>query len=129
MERKFTNWLVNGKEEELSITVAALLALEDNGLCVVSLAMKADDPAKGFVLMPGQAAKALAIGMRQRALEAGDKRLPKLETLQAEILGAARKLPAGTTLLARDGTGYLAAIQRDMGEATEAEDVPEGPKA
>lgn len=125
-ERCFISLEVNGNQEELSTTVAALLALEDRGLCVVTLAMKAEDPRR-FVLMPGQAATALAIGIRLRQQE--EKRpVEAVDAIRDRLILAARKRTQGTTLLALAGTSYIASLQTDMAESLEGtEDA--GPKA
>lgn len=130
MENTSVEWTVNGKAVELSSTVAALLALENQGLCVVRLALQAA-PGKGFVLMPGQAALALAIGRRQYLLESKAQvpaRALNVESLMLGYLKEARGISAGTAKLAMEGTGYLARIQKDMADGMEPGEA-EGPKA
>lgn len=119
-ERTTLAWTINGKEARLSATVAALLALEDQGLCIVTMAMRMAADANKFLLTPGQAAMALAVGERQRQLEEKQKPPVSLEARRTEILAEARRLPQGTAKLCLEGTGYLAEIQKDMAESTEA---------
>lgn len=110
----YTSLTVNGATAELSTTIATLLALEDHGLCIVTLAMR-QEPGQPVTMMPGRAALALAVGLHRRLLEDG-KKPATVQRLQEEILTAARRREAGTTKLVLEGLGYLAVLHKDMAD-------------